>query len=345
MAEKPQQIPLDELSDFCILLCDDNPANLQVLADLLKPLGFKLRFASDGASCIERALSQKPDLILLDVQMPLIDGFETCRVLKAHPESNAIPIIFLTAFTEVEHKVKGFELGGVDYILKPLNREELIARLRTHLKILKLQRQLALANAQLEEKVLLRTRELEEAYHQGIESLAKAVELRDHGTGGHSERVAELTVQLASRFDIQANALEDIRRGALLHDFGKIGIADSILLKKGPLDPEEREEMKRHPEIAYQILKNLSYLGASLDIPRYHHEKWDGSGYPAGLKAKEIPFSARLFSVIDVWDALSTDRPYRKALSRKECLKIIQALKGSHFDPEICQEFLNMLEE
>lgn len=338
------QLTVEELESYCVLVCDDNPANLQVMADLLKPFGFKLKFASDGPSCIERAASQKADLILLDVQMPGMDGFETCKILKSRPDTSAIPVIFLTAFNETEHKVKGFEAGGVDYIPKPINRDELMARIRTHLRLLQLQRSLEQVNQDLEAKVRERTRQLHEAYHQGIESLARAVELRDQSTGGHSERVAELSVRMARALGFKDEAVENIRHGALLHDFGKIGISDSVLLKKGPLDAFERHEMQNHPQIGYDILKELAYLGAALDIPWCHHEKWDGSGYPRGLKGEAIPLSARLFAVVDVWDALSTDRPYRKALARQECLDTIRSLSGSHFDPELVRIFLELVD-
>lgn len=333
---------LQGTGDFCILVCDDNPANLQVMADMIKPLGYRLKFASDGPSCLERAGAWQPDLVLLDIEMPGMDGYETCRELKARPATADVPVIFLTAWSDTEHKVKGFEAGGVDYVPKPVNRDELLARVRTHLRIRDLQRKLMAANQDLEARVELRTRQREEAYHQGIESLARAVELRDHSTGGHSERVAELSVRLASRLGLQGSALDPVRHGALLHDFGKIGIPDTVLLKEGPLDDFERQEMQSHPQIGYDILKNLSYLEDALEIPLCHHEKWDGSGYPRGLKGEDIPLSARLFAVVDVWDALTTDRPYRSALPRAEARRIVEGLAGSHFDPAIVAIFLEM---
>ncbi|MDD3699878.1 MAG: HD-GYP domain-containing protein, partial [Atribacterota bacterium] len=183
------------------------------------------------------------------------------------------------------------------------------------------------------------------AYDTTIEGWAQALELRDRETEGHTRRVADLTVKLAQALGVKSEDLIHIRRGALLHDIGKMGIPDRILLKPGPLTPEEWEIMKKHPVYAWELLSPIKYLRPALDIPYYHHERWDGTGYPRGLKGEEIPLSARIFAVVDVWDALTSDRPYRPAWSQEKALQYIKEQSGHHFDPRVVEKFLGLLEE
>jgi putative nucleotidyltransferase with HDIG domain len=181
------------------------------------------------------------------------------------------------------------------------------------------------------------------SYDETLQGWAKALELRDKETEGHSERVTELTVQLAKAMGLSGTALVDIRRGALLHDIGKMGVPDAILHKEGPLTPDERKTIQKHPQDAYDMLKQIHYLSVALEVPYCHHEKWDGSGYPRGLRGEQIPLSARIFSVVDVYDALSSDRPYRKALPREEAIQYLRDHSGTHFDPEVVKTFLRIL--
>ncbi len=345
---------------YTILIVDDNFTNLGMIADYLKDYGFRVVVSQDGDSGFDRAKFVRPDLILLDVMMPGTDGFETCRRLKDSPETKDIPVIFMTALTNVMDKVKGFEVGGVDYVTKPIQHEEVLARVTTHLNIRDLTQRLqeqnerlqkmtvkledanveiVRFNQELENKVRARTLELQEAYDITIAGWARALELRDQETEGHSQRVAEMTVHLAQIMGFSQEELEHIRRGALLHDIGKMGIPDTILLKVGPLTDEEQAVMQKHPHYAYELLKNIAFLHPALDIPRYHHERWDGSGYCEGLKGEQIPLAARIFAVVDVWDALTSDRPYRQAWPKEKVRIYIVEQSGKHFDPAVVEHF------
>jgi putative nucleotidyltransferase with HDIG domain len=208
-----------------------------------------------------------------------------------------------------------------------------------------LERELRELNLDLESRVRLRTRELAEAYDTTLEGWAKALELRDKETEGHSRRVTETTVAVARAMGVPEEEVEHIRRGAILHDIGKMGIPDEILRKEGSLTDEEREIVHKHPDTAYELLKQIPFLENALDIPYCHHEKWNGSGYPRGLKGREIPFSARIFAVADVWDALTSNRPYRKAWGKEQVSHYLMNESGKHFDPRVVNIFLSLLEK
>jgi len=352
-------IPIDSEEEPVVLIIDDNPTNLSILVDSLTDFGFETLVARDGETGLNRARLANPDIILLDVMMPGIDGFETCQRLKDELITQDIPVIFMTALSDPADKVRGFEVGGVDYITKPLHQTEVLARVNTHIRIRRQSEQLESQNKrlkeltermlrfnqQLEKKVQERTLELQQAYDETIFSLALAMELRDQETEGHCQRVAEATVLLARKLNLSEAELVQIRRGALLHDIGKIGIPDSILLKHGPLTAEERATMQQHPQYAYEMLKQVDFLRPALDIPRYHHEWWDGTGYCEGLKGEAIPLAARIFAVVDVWDALSFERRYRKAWSPQQVYTHIEERAGTHFDPHITSVFLDLLKQ
>lgn len=249
-----------------------------------------------------------------------------------------IPVVLITSLDDHDSRIKGLHSGADDYVTKPYNSVELFARLQT---ILRLNRYRRIAEQQAELKEL--NGELLTAYDKTIEGWSKALDLRDRETEGHTLRVTDLTIKFARAVGVSGNDLEHIRRGALLHDVGKLGIPDSILHKPGKLTEEEWEVMRKHPIYAYQWLSPIRFLEPAMQIPFAHHEKWDGSGYPRGLKGSDIPLFARIFAIVDVWDALCTDRSYRNALSEKETMKHILEQSGSHFDPSLTQIFKDLV--
>jgi putative two-component system response regulator len=321
-----------------ILIVDDEPSGRDTLESVLEPEGYALVMAENGYQAIEKALAIQPDVILLDVMMPGMNGFEVCKRIRSEKQLAEIPILFLTALDDRKSLITGLEVGADEFISKPFDRYELRARL---LAITRLNRYRKLTDerANLEQAHA----ELKSAYDATIEGWSRALDLRDEETEGHTQRVSELTVQLARAMGLPDSDLTHIRRGGLLHDIGKMGIPDSILLKPGQLNDEEWKIMKKHPTFAFEMLSPITYLGPALDIPYCHHEKWDGSGYPRGLKGEEIPLAARLFAIVDVWDALTNDRPYRKAWSKDKTIEYIKEQSGKHFEPVVVEAFLEKI--
>lgn len=323
-----------------ILIVDDTPAGRETLEALLFQQGYQLEFASNGPDTLVMAEKLLPDLILLDVMMPGMSGYEVCEKLRSNPLLAAVPIVMVTALDDQNSRIEGIEAGADDFITKPFNRVELRARVKS---ILRLNRYRSLQ----EEKARL-TNALENlhiAYEETIQGWGRALDLRDDETQGHSRRVAELTEQLATRMNVPDDELIHIRRGAILHDIGKIGIPDHILQKNGPLSEAEWEIMKKHPIYSYNMLSPIGYLQPAIDIPYAHHERWDGSGYPRGLRQEEIPLAARIFAVVDVWDALNSDRPYRSRWAPEKVIAYLKQQSGKHFDPQVLQAFISLLEE
>ncbi|MGD8255926.1 MAG: response regulator [Desulfobacterales bacterium] len=333
-----------------ILLVDDNTTNLQLLHETLDGLGYKLLIAKNGKSALSIAQKAMPSLILLDIMMPEMDGYEVCRRLKAGEKTASIPVIFITAMTDDEDEAKGLEFGAVDYITKPFNPELVKARVRIHLE-LKHHRD------HLEHLVNERTRRLALVQAVTIESLATLAEYRDPETGGHIKRtqnyVKALAVHLREypRFRAQLDdaTIELLYLSAPLHDVGKVGVRDHILLKAGKLTDEEFEEMKRHTvygrdalQITEQKLGKDSFLHHATEIAYTHQEKWDGSGYPQGLEGDAIPISGRLMALADVYDALISKRVYKPPFSHEDAVKIIVEGKGRHFDPDVVEAFLEL---
>jgi cyclic di-GMP phosphodiesterase len=327
-----------EESKSKILIVDDEPSGREILESILEPEGYHLTLAENGFQAIERAIAIQPDVILLDVMMPGMDGFEVCRRIRSEEKLAEVPILFLTALDDRQSILNGLEAGADDFISKPFDRYELRARL---LGITRLNRYHKL----LEERKNLQEahQKLLNAYDRTIEGWSRAMDLRDNETEGHTQRVTHLTLKLAEAFNMKSDELIHIRRGALLHDMGKLGIPDSILLKPDKLTAEEWEAMRQHPKLAYDMLYPIEYLHPALDIPYCHHEKWDGTGYPRGLKGEEIPLVARLFAVIDVWDALTSNRPYRLAWEKDRVLAFIREQSGKHFDPEVVEVFFKII--
>lgn len=322
-----------------ILIVDDEYSGRETLQSVLEGEGYNLIMAENGHQAIEKAKAFQPDVILLDVMMPGMTGFEVCERIRSDSQVAEIPIIILTALDDRESLLTGLKAGADDFISKPFDRFELRARL---IGITRLNRYHKLMEER--EKLQKAHQRLLEAYSATIEGWSHAMDLRDQETEGHSQRVTELTLKLAQTFGIEGDELVNIRHGALLHDMGKLGIPDSILQKPAKLTDEEWVKMRTHPQLAYNMLYPVEYLRPALDIPFCHHEKWDGSGYPRGLKGDQIPLSARIFAIVDVWDAVTSDRPYRPAWSREQALNYIREQSGTHFDPQIVEQFFKLIE-
>jgi len=437
-----------------ILIVDDEPIGREILARLLLNPNYELLFASNGAEALAQVDKLIPDLILLDVMMPEMDGFEVCQRLRSDPVLEQVPVIMVTALDDRASRLRGIEVGADDFISKPFDRIELRARVRTITQLnryrrlleerAKLERLIELSpdgilvvnslgqilldnpamrqmvgaklmvnqrilyfvateeieqlfhflktlvkghtqsarfetvfmrlngtefpvevNAgsilwegepavqiivrdislrkQAEEALRSAHSELERAYDATIEGWSRVLDLRDKETQGHSVRVTEMTLHVARAMGMSEKDLVQVRRGALLHDIGKMGIPDNILLKPGPLTDKEWEIMRLHPTYAYQMLFPIPYLKAALDIPYNHHEKWNGQGYPRGLKGEQIPLAARIFTIVDVWDALRSNRPYRHAWPKDKVCEHIRSLSGTHFDPSLVDVFLKIV--
>lgn len=335
-----------------ILVVDDEPLSAKLLEAQLVPLGYQVLTALSGEEAMAKIADDAVDIVLLDIMMPEIDGLEVCRRVKAKEEYQSLPIILVTALDQSTHKVTGFEAGADDFLTKPVDKAELMARIRAHLRIKSLIDEIESWNKTLEGKVRERTRvieeknrELAESYHLTLDALVRSLDVREHETGNHSLRVACYTVEMAKIAGVQGMELEEIAMGALLHDIGKVGISDAILLKPGKLTWEEWVEMRKHPEIGWQMIKDIEFIGQGRKIPLEHQERFDGKGYPRHLKGDEIYIGARLFSVVDTMDAMTSDRPYRKALPFEAAEKEIGACSGSQLDPKAVEIFLSISKE
>lgn len=322
-----------------VLIVDDEYSGRETLQSVLEGEGYNLIMAENGPQAIEKAKMYLPDVILLDVMMPGMTGFEVCERIRNDPQVAEIPIIILTALDDRESLLTGLKSGADDFISKPFDRFELRARL---IGITRLNRYHKLLEER--EKLQKAHERLLEAYDATIVGWSHAMDLRDKETEGHSQRVTELTLKLAESFGFHGDDLLHIRHGALLHDMGKLGVPDSILQKPAKLTDEEWVVMRKHPEFANEMLYPIEYLRPALDIPLCHHEKWDGSGYPRGLKGEEIPLAARIFAIVDVWDAVTSDRPYRAGWKEEEAMSYIHEQSGKHFDPQVVEIFFKVIE-
>lgn len=320
-----------------VLIVDDEYAGRETLQSVLEGEGYQLEMAENGFQAIEKAKALLPDVILLDVMMPGMTGFEVCQRIRNDPQVAEIPIIILTALDDRESLLKSLKAGADDFISKPFDRYELRARLFGITRLNRYQKLLQ-ERAKLQEAHT----QLLNAYEATIEGWSRAMDLRDRETEGHSRRVADQTEELAKALGMSKDELLHVRRGALLHDMGKLGVHDSILHKPAQLTDEEWTMMRKHPQLAYDMLYPVEYLRPALDIPYCHHEKWDGSGYPRGLKGDEIPLPARLFAIVDVWDALTSNRPYRRAWTKENALAYIREQSGKYFDPQIVELFFRV---
>ena len=308
-----------------ILIVDDEPSARNGLELLLRKQGYQVRASADGNSALEECASFQPDLILLDVVMPGLDGFEVCRKLKARPETRLIPVVLITGLTEHEHRIAGINVGADDFLNKPIDVSELNARVRSLLRLKSF------------------TDELENA-EAVLFSLALSIEARDPYTHGHCERLAEFSARLGEHLNLPPEDIKALRRAGIVHDVGKVVVPDAILLKRGPLSPKERTLICEHPAVGERICAPLKSFGLVLPIIRHHHERWNGSGYPDGLAGEAIPFTARILQVVDVYDALTTDRPYRRALTPAEAWDVIrkEANRG-WWEGHLVEEFRTLM--
>ncbi len=310
-----------------LLVVDDEPTNLQVLRHVLQA-DYRLLFATDGERALAIARQQRPDLILLDLMMPGMSGYDVCTVLKADANTAAIPVIFVTALSDSQDEARGFEVGSVDYITKPVSAPVVRARARTHLSLVHLD-------------------ELRETRLQIVQRLGRAAEYKDNETGLHVIRMSHYAHRLALATGHSPAWADDLLNAAPMHDVGKIGIPDAVLRKPGPLDDGEWAVMRRHPEIGAEIIGDhpAGVLRMARTIALAHHEKWDGSGYPNGLAGEDIPIEARIVAIADVFDALTTCRPYKNAWPVAQALEHIQAQAGLHLDPALVAPFAKLVPE
>jgi putative two-component system response regulator len=347
-----------------ILIVDDQPANAEILGEVLRP-HYQRSVALNGEKALQIAHSDPPpDLILLDINMPGINGYEVCRRLKKDDWTKNIPVIFVTTLNEEDDETYGFEIGAVDYITKPIRPPVVLARIRTHLALKKALDSLSRQNDLLEEKVAERTREVQLSRDVTIQSLAALAETRDNETGGHIRRTQNYMFTLAHnmadhpRFShyLDEYTVRLIYKSAPLHDIGKVGVSDSILLKPGRLTEDEMEKMKQHTvfgketieraEILYKQAGGISpFLTVAKEIAYSHHERWDGTGYPRGAKGDEIPIPGRLMALADVYDALVSRRVYKPPFAHSKAVGLILKDKGIHFDPDVVDAFQSLQEE
>ncbi len=334
-----------------VLVVDDTPANLTLLAQVLKP-DYRVQLAVSGLKALEICRRQPPDLVVLDVMMPGMDGYEVCRQLKADPATSRVPVIFLTALTRPEDEGNGFAAGGADFIHKPFNPATVRARVRTHIQLKQAEDLLLDHNAQLSGELDARRREVERLRDTTLFVMVGLAEFRDADTGNHIQRTQEyvrtlarwIAAQPGGPADLTDFAIDELAKAAPLHDIGKVAIPDGILLKPGKLSAEEWRVMKTHAEHGADLLQRaIDRLGEDAglmltfgkQIARHHHEKWDGSGYPDGLAGEAIPLAARLMAVADVYDALISERPYKHAMTHAQALDFIRDGSGTHFDPGV----------
>jgi putative two-component system response regulator len=319
-----------------ILIVNDEPLGRERIEILLMGQGYGLTFAGSGVEALAKAGDVQPDTVLLDVKMPGM--IQVCRQLRTDPLLADTPMVMLTEEGDREARLLGFEAGVDDFVSKPVDVIALRARVRTMTRLNRYRLQVADQESKTGDPEVI------VAFDAVLESWGQALELRDLEPQGHVQRVTDMTVQLAHAMGMSDAELVHVRRGALLHDIGKMGVPDRIIMKLGPLDDEEWEIMRKHPVYAYDLLSPISYLEPALVIPYSHHEWWDGSGYPRGLKGEEIPLAARIFAVIDVWDALHSDKSYRRAWSKSEVDDYIHEEAGKHFDPDVVQVFFGLLQ-
>lgn len=336
-----------------ILVVDDYKENIDILVESLID-HYSVFIALNGEEALEIANQILPDLILLDIMMPVMDGYEALAALKSEAATADIPVILVSALSEISNKKKGFDLGAVDYITKPFEMVEVAYRVKIHLELRELSKYLENQNQILEAMVLERTKENENLRDVMIETLASIAETRDADTGNHIRRTQLYITQVARSLSamghystlITEDYIDLLFKTSPLHDVGKVGIPDAILLKPGRLTDEEFEVMKTHAYLGYKALhnaeilaENAAFISLAAETAYTHHEKWDGSGYPRGLKGEEIPLAGRLMAVVDVYDALISDRVYKQAMSHAEAMKIILKGKGTHFQPEVVEAF------
>ena len=337
-----------------IMVVDDDPWFLRLMSHVLESMGYEMVPVQDVRRVVGRALETDPQLVLLDIDMPVMDGYEALQALKSQQGTRSIPVVMVTGSEGEEARAKALELGADDFLSKPVEKTLLKARVRSLVRIKAYHDRLAEYRRELEEKVDRRTAQLRDALQllkdsslEMIYRLSRAAEFRDEDTGDHLKRMSQYSAAIAARMGLDDDTVEAILYASPMHDVGKIGIPDRILLKDGALDDEEWRIMKKHTVIGARILEgsHARFIHLAETIALSHHEKWDGSGYPQGLKGEAIPLPGRIVAVADVFDALTSDRSYKKAYPVETALKIVREGRGSHFDPAVVDVFFNILDE
>jgi len=308
-----------------ILVVDDNPTNVELICVQLRPFNYEIRKAYDGEQALTSVKADAPDLILLDLMMPRLSGFEVCKILKNDPQTHLIPIVIVTALRELDDKIKAIELGADDFLMKPYNKLELVTRLKSLLRIKQLYDDL-------------------DSSESIVFTLAETLEAKDVYTRGHSERVARYSVMIGEELKMTQTELQELHKGSLLHDIGKVGVRDSILNKEAKLTPEELAHIRTHPARGYEICKHLKSFKNLLPVIRSHHERMDGKGHPDGLKGPDIPIGARICAITDAFDAMTSDRPYRRGIKPVQAADILEReMNSGQWDPELISLFVNMI--
>ncbi len=310
-----------------ILIVDDNATNVELLCAQLKPYNYELFIAYDGDAALKKIEENPPDLVLLDLMMPKVSGYEVCQQIKKNKKTQLIPVIIVTALKDLNDKIKAIEIGADDFLLKPFNKLELITRIKSLLKLKELY-----DDVEMSEDIIF--------------ALAEMLEAKDIYTRGHSERVARYSVALAKFVGLSDPEQELIRRGALLHDIGKIGVREQVLNKPDKLSQEELAHIRSHPARGCELCKTLKSLQSSLSIIRHHHERADGRGYPDAIQLNEITTGARIVSIVDSYDAMTSNRPYRKGIPPTEAIKIFEKEKDfGQWDPLLADQWIKLLKK
>lgn len=328
-----------------ILAVDDTPASLKLVTDLLKAEGFEVRSAISGELALHAAVSNPPELVLLDIRMPVMDGPEVCRRLKADSRTREVPVIFVSAASEIGEKLMGFEVGAVDYVTKPYQRDELLARVRTHLELYRLRHRLEGLVEARTAALLASERRVRDSLLETITAFAVLVEMRDPYTAGHQRRVAHLAAAIAKEMQMTDQRVEGVRLAGAVHDIGKIQIPTEILSKPGRLTQVEFELIKQHAEGGYDILKAINFPWPIAQIVRQHHERLDGSGYPEALTSDQILLEAKILAVADVVESMISHRPYRPGLGLAAAMAEIITHKGKLFDPAVVDACVRLFKE
>jgi putative two-component system response regulator len=349
-----EPIPVEDVAtNACqqgdVLIVDDNPNNLRVLSGMLEQAGYRVRPAASGEMALRSARKVPPDIVLLDIRMPEMDGYEVCRRLKAEPATNGIPVIFISALHEAEDKVNAFRAGGVDYIVKPFQIEEVMARVKTHLELCRARRALQRSYDEMERKVQERTHELVAAEEDRLQALAKtkatlvqmieamviALEKRDPYTAGHQKRVSQLATAIGREMGLPQETIEGIHLGALIHDIGKIYVPAEILTRPGKLTSVEMDLVQTHAKVGHEIIEGIGFPWPVKEMVLQHHERLDGHGYPVGLKDGQIRLEARIIAVADVVEAMASHRPYRAALGIEAALAELVEHRGELYESQV----------
>lgn len=337
-----------------ILIVDDQEKNREILEIILESMNYQTLSASNGLKAISIAKEKGPDLILMDVVMPIMDGFEATARLKEDSSTKLIPVVIITSLNDVGDRIKALDAGADDFLTKPVERTELTARVKSLLKVKAYNDHLENYRGILEEEVAIKTKELQltniklkKSNLETIHRLTRAAEYKDQDTAAHIHRMSHYSEAIARKMNLKSEDIENIVSAAPMHDIGKIGTPDHILLKPGKLNPEEWTIMKQHTQIGADILdhSDSALLKMGHIIAKTHHEMWDGCGYPDGLKHEEIPLIGRIVALADVFDALTSKRPYKDAYSIEKSLSIIKTSRGKHFDPKIVDIFLSIINE